>query len=121
MTEHKQVKEIRMPEMLLFASADIFGGGGQSILSVLYLIYLTNILNISPAWAGAVIMIAKAWDAISDPMMGAISDNTRSRFGRRKPYLVLGGGLLVLSMALLWLPIDFASGALRIAYVAMST
>ena len=54
----RESKELRMPELLLFASADIFGGGGQSILSVLYLVFLTNVLAIHPAWAGAVIMIA---------------------------------------------------------------
>jgi Na+/melibiose symporter-like transporter len=117
MEANKGTMELRTPELLLFASADIFGGGGQSILSVLYLVFLTNVLAIHPAWAGAVIMIAKGWDAISDPLMGAISDNTRSRFGRRKPYLVLGGALLVFSMALLWLPVRFESHAARVIYM----
>ena len=117
MQDNKGNTELRTPELLLFASADIFGGGGQSILSVLYLVFLTNILSIHPAWAGAVIMIAKGWDAISDPLMGALSDNTRGRFGRRKPYLVLGGLLLILSMALLWLPVRFESHAARVIYM----
>ena len=117
MQANKGSKELRMPELLLFASADIFGGGGQSILSVLYLVFLTNVLAIHPAWAGAVIMIAKGWDAISDPLMGAISDNTRSRFGRRRPYLVLGGLLLIFSMALLWLPVRFESHTARVIYM----
>ena len=117
MEAKKGTMELRTPELLLFASADIFGGGGQSILSVLYLVFLTNVLAIHPAWAGAVIMIAKGWDAISDPLMGAISDNTRSRFGRRKPYLVLGGALLVFSMALLWLPVRFESHTARVLYM----
>lgn len=46
-------------EKWLFASGDIYGGGAQSILSVLYLIFLTNILHINPAWAGAVVMVSK--------------------------------------------------------------
>ncbi len=120
MAHKEQSKELKGPELLLFSSADIFGGGGQSILSVLYLVFLTNVLNISPAWAGAVIMVAKAWDAVSDPLMGILSDNTRSRFGRRKPYLVLGGALLVVSMGLLWLPVDIPSPGLRVAYVTVT-
>ena len=120
MQTSKEARELRMPELLLFASADIFGGGGQSILSVLYLVYLTNILAIHPAWAGAVIMIAKGWDAISDPLMGIISDNTRSRFGRRKPYLVLGGLLLIFSMALLWMPVRFELHAARVLYMTFT-
>ena len=117
MEANRKTKELRMPELLLFAGADIFGGGGQSILSVLYLVFLTNVLAIHPAWAGAVIMIAKGWDAVSDPLMGVISDNTRSRFGRRKPYLVLGGLLLIFSMALLWLPVRFESHMARVLYM----
>ena len=51
--ENKQtVKELKTPELLLFAWADVFGGGGQAILSVLYLVFLTNVLHIQPAWAG---------------------------------------------------------------------
>lgn len=116
----KAVGELGRRELILFAWADVFGGGGQSILSVLYLVFLTNILHIEPAWAGAVVMISKAWDAVSDPLMGVLSDNTRSRMGRRRPYLVLGGALLVVSMALLWLPIGFSSHVARVAYVTAS-
>jgi len=52
------------------------------------LFYLTNVLGIEPALAGLVLLIPKLWDVISDPIMGAISDITRSRWGRRRPYLL---------------------------------
>ena len=45
-------KEISRKEIFLFALGDIYGGGGQSILSVIYLIFLTNIIRIDPVWAG---------------------------------------------------------------------
>ena len=35
-------------------------------------------------------MISKIWDAVNDPLMGMISDNTRSRIGRRRPFLLIG-------------------------------
>lgn len=120
MTHTQTGKDLKTPELLLFAWADVFGGGGQSILSVLYLVFLTNILQIHPAWAGAVVMISKGWDAVSDPMMGILSDNTRGRFGRRKPYLVLGGALLMVSMALLWLPVRFEAHWARVGYVTLT-
>lgn len=65
-------------------------------------------------------MVAKAWDAISAPLMGVISDNTRTRFGQRKPYLVTGGALLLVSMGLLWLPVRFESAILQIVYVTFT-
>ncbi len=52
------------------------------------LFYLTNILGIEPALAGLALLVPKLWDVISDPIMGAISDVTRSRWGRRRPYLL---------------------------------
>lgn len=52
------------------------------------LFFLTNILGVEPALAGLVLLLPKLWDVISDPIMGAISDITRSRWGRRRPYLL---------------------------------
>lgn len=119
MENKRDVKELKRPELLLFAWADVFGGA-QSVLAVLYLVFLTNILNISPAWAGVVVMISKVWDAVSDPMMGILSDNTRHALGRRRPYLILGGALLIVSLALLWLPVRFESHLARVLYVTLT-
>lgn len=110
-------REVSIKEKSIFASADLFGGGGQTIVAVIYLIFLTNVIGINPAWAGVVIMISKIWDAVSDPLMGVISDNTRSRFGRRKPYLFAGGIILIFSMALLWYPVTFGTEVGLIIYV----
>ncbi|MFH1853456.1 MAG: MFS transporter [Candidatus Neomarinimicrobiota bacterium] len=52
------------------------------------LFFLTNVLGVEPALAGLALLIPKLWDVISDPIMGAISDVTRSRWGRRRPYLL---------------------------------
>ena len=54
------------------------------------LFFLTNVLGVDPALAGTMLLFPKLWDVISDPIMGAISDVTRSRFGRRRVYLLYG-------------------------------
>jgi len=54
------------------------------------LFYLTQALDISPVWAGVAIFVPRLWDVITDPVMGAISDQTKSRMGRRRPYLLIG-------------------------------
>ena len=46
------------------------------------------------------------WDAFTDPVMGVISDNFRSKFGRRKPFIVLGGLLLIIAFSLLFMPVS---------------
>ncbi|MBI9084367.1 MAG: MFS transporter [Desulfobacterales bacterium] len=52
------------------------------------LFFLTDVLGVEPALAGLVLLIPKLWDVVSDPIMGGISDVTRSRMGRRRPYLL---------------------------------
>jgi GPH family glycoside/pentoside/hexuronide:cation symporter len=54
------------------------------------LFFMTNVVGIDPALAGMMLLFPKLWDVVSDPIMGAISDVTRSRFGRRRPYLLYG-------------------------------
>lgn len=54
------------------------------------LFFLTNVLGVNPALAGTMLLFPKLWDVISDPIMGAVSDVTRSRFGRRRVYLLYG-------------------------------
>lgn len=59
-------------------------------------------LGINPVWVSVAIFISRLWDAFTDPIMGSLSDNTRTRFGRRRPYMLaggIGGGLLFI---LLW-------------------
>lgn len=59
-------------------------------------------LNVAPSLLGIAVMIFRIWDAITDPIMGWISDRTEFRFGRRRPYIIGGaiaGGFL---FALLW-------------------
>jgi len=59
-------------------------------------------LGISPALLGLVTMLWRGWDAFSDPIMGNISDNARTRWGRRRPFIVLGAILAGLTMPLMW-------------------
>lgn len=60
--------------------------------------------GIAMAVASTIMMVAKFWDAITDPFMGFISDNTRGKWGRRKPYMFFGGISLFLCIFLVFLP-----------------
>lgn len=50
--------------------------------------YYTEICKIPPATVGTLLLLPRLWDAISDPLMGTISDRTRTRFGTYRPYLL---------------------------------
>ena len=53
--------------------------------------YATDFLGIAAASYGVIYFLSKIYDAVTDPLMGAVSDRTKSRAGRRRPYLVVGG------------------------------
>lgn len=78
-------------------------GGGVSMMSCVMLAYMTK-NGIAMAVASTIMMVAKFWDAITDPFMGFISDNTRGKWGRRKPYMFFGGISLFLCIFLVFLP-----------------
>jgi len=66
------------------------------------MLYYTDALGLKHADAGIAMAVAVFWDAITDPVMGHITDNTRSRFGRRHPYILLGGLAVVAAYVFLW-------------------
>ncbi len=59
--------------------------------NVMTLFFLVTVLHIEPWIAGAAITASKLYDAVTDPLMGSLSDRTRSRWGRRRPWLLVGG------------------------------
>lgn len=92
------------------------GEGAVSItmngISNFAMLFYTQVLGLSAAYAGIALSITVLWDAVTDPVMGHITDNTRSRFGRRHPYLLWGGLALAISFFFLWvLPGKFSSSS----------
>ena len=59
-------------------------------------------LGLSAFWLGAILIIPRLWDALSDPIIGHLSDNTRTRWGRRRPFLLIGGLLVAVSFVAIW-------------------
>jgi glycoside/pentoside/hexuronide:cation symporter, GPH family len=81
-----------------FGVADLGGNLFFTAMGFWSLNYLTDTVAIPAAAAGAAVMVGKLWDAVTDPAMGFISDRTRTRWGRRRPYLLFGAIPLFLSM-----------------------
>jgi GPH family glycoside/pentoside/hexuronide:cation symporter len=91
-------KKLSVGQMLGFGICDLGGNLFFTALGFWCLVYLTDTVGLSAALAGLAIMIGKFWDAVSDPLMGFLSDRTRSRWGRRRPYLLFGAIPLLLTM-----------------------
>nr|HPJ22849.1 MFS transporter [Clostridia bacterium] len=117
MSKLTDVKKLTKGEIITFGTGDLFGGGGQLVINFFYLIFLTDIVKLNPGLAGVVVLISRIWDAVSNPLMGLISDNTKSKFGRRRPYILLGSIGIVIAFIMLWWPVSFGSQAATFAYV----
>jgi GPH family glycoside/pentoside/hexuronide:cation symporter len=85
--------------------------------NALLLRFMTDFYGIGAGLAASLIAFSKIYDAFADAAMGFVSDRTQSRWGRRRPYLLLGGVLLAISILALFAPPQFASTGARETYM----
>ncbi len=76
--------------------------GKQTPKSFSYQVYNIELGVISPIMIGNILFLSRLIDAFTDPFMGNVSDKTKSRWGRRRPWIVLGSALSSLCFALMW-------------------
>ncbi|MEJ2103796.1 MAG: MFS transporter [Ignavibacteriaceae bacterium] len=101
--QHKTASKDRIPNGQKFAY-----GLGSIVNNLLggaigYMSIVLNVgLGINPALVGTLQAIPRFTDALTDPIMGYISDNTRSKYGRRRPYIFVGAIFVGLVFALMW-------------------
>lgn len=108
-------KQTPLRDIIAYATGD---GASSLIMNSIFgfsLLYFTKALGLDPKLAGIAMAAATLWDAITDPVMGHITDNTRSRFGRRHPYMLLGGIVSVFCCYAIWaVPLSMRTPDLRI-------
>jgi GPH family glycoside/pentoside/hexuronide:cation symporter len=103
---------------IAFASGDFaFNLYWQSI-SLYLLFYYTEAVGLSAAAGGLIYMVASIWDGLVDPLIGITADRTRTRWGRYRPYLLLGALPLALGFGLLYFRPPFEGPALIAAVMA---
>lgn len=103
----------------MYALGDVTVNTALSSMTLVYTSYfLVQVADLRPALAGLVPLIGRAVDAITDPLMGEISDRTRWRAGRRRPYFLLGALPFGTSFALLWVDLPTDSQLALFVYYA---
>ncbi|HSJ52642.1 MAG TPA: MFS transporter, partial [Anaerolineae bacterium] len=86
----------------------VFGSGDWSIASfgtlrqIFYAIFLTDVVGLEPRLASVAVLLGIVWDAVNDPLVGILSDRVRTRWGRRRPFLLLFAIPYGLGFVLLW-------------------
>ena len=97
------------------------GTNASEVLLRLYLlIFYTDVVGLEPALAGYATALAIIWDGFTDPLMGVISDRTRTRWGRRRPWIVLGGALLAICLYLVFTPPTLETQGGKFAFLLFS-
>ena len=95
-------KKLNFSTQLAYGIGELSGSLPSNILVFFFLFFLTDVAGLKPGIAGIIVMVGKISDAINDPLIGWLSDRTRSRLGRRYPWMILGSIPLGLSCFFLW-------------------
>lgn len=96
-------RKIKFHNLLAYGIGDLYGGGAFTLIGLYMIFFLTNTVGLSATMAGLVFGLGRVWDAITDPIMGYISDHTNSKYGRRRVYFLLGCIPAGLSLLPMWL------------------
>jgi GPH family glycoside/pentoside/hexuronide:cation symporter len=104
-----------------------FGAGGLALnystvaVQAIAMPFYQMTLNINPVSLGIVLALPRLWDAFTDPLMGKISDNFHSRWGRRRPFVMIGAILMALAFGMIWMvPTNWSEGP-QLAWLAITS
>jgi glycoside/pentoside/hexuronide:cation symporter, GPH family len=98
----KEAYKLSFPRKLAYGSASFVDSWAVWVPMSLAAPVLTIQYGIAPWIVSFLFMAFRFWDAITDPIMGWISDNTKSRWGRRRPYLFVGAIMVAISFPMMW-------------------
>jgi len=113
-------KKIPLWTKVVYGSGDFGYSMTNSIIAAYFLLFLTDVVGMSPAVAGIAILIGRTWDYINDPLIGNISDRTHSRWGRRRPFLLFGAVPFAITFAMLWYKPAFTDQTALAVYFALA-
>jgi len=98
------VAKVPLATIVTYSLPAIAFGFSGALVSLYFLKFATDVLLIAPASVGLAFSLSRFWDAFSDPIVGFLSDRTRSRLGRRRPWLLYGAVPFALISVALWSP-----------------
>lgn len=113
-------KKLPLWTKIIYGSGDFGYSMTNSIIAAYFLLFLTDVVGMSAATAGIAILIGRTWDYINDPLIGNLSDRTKTRWGRRRPFLLFGAVPFALTFAMLWYKPAFTDQTALAVYYALA-
>lgn len=111
------MEKLRMKEKVAYGLGDLSSNILFATINFYFMYFLIKIAGVSPFLTGIIFIIARVWDAVTDYLMGIITDRTKSRFGKRRVYLLFGAIPFGLIFVLMWLtPISGDVAILKFLY-----
>lgn len=102
-------ERVSVRDRLAYAAPAVAYGFYANFMIVYVMKYSTDVLLISASVVGALFGFARLWDTVSDPLMGHLSDRTRTRLGRRRPWILVGSMPLALFGVMIFTQPQFLS------------
>lgn len=93
---NNQLKRASKAAVICYSFGDLASQFVWTFVGSYLTIFYTDIVGLTPIAVSAIMMGARVWDAVNDPMMGAIAERTKSRFGRFRPYIAFGSPFLAI-------------------------
>ncbi len=127
----KSEDKIRFSQLAAYGTGGIIPIALFNIAGILVGLMGNISLGLSAFWLGAIMIVPRLWDALSDPIIGHLSDNTRTRWGRRRPFILIGGMAVAISFVVIWwipkgelvhswFPTDSGFQAFQLVYILIS-
>jgi GPH family glycoside/pentoside/hexuronide:cation symporter len=110
----------RLPRLtkFLYGISDFSFAFTDTAMQVLFAIFMTDVVGLKPIYAAVAVFVGRTWDYFNDPLFGFITDRTRTRWGRRRPYLLFGAIPFGFVFAMLWFKPPTDSPILLMLYYA---
>ena len=101
---------------MIYGAGDFGFSMNNSIITAFFSIFMVTVVGLAPGLVAIILLVGRSWDFVNDLLVGYLSDRTRTKWGRRRPFLLFGAIPFGLSFTLLWLSPDFGRAGLIIYY-----
>ena len=114
----EQTKRLSKITLLAYGLGDFASNLCWTFIGSYLSVFYTDVVGMAPAVASAIMLIAKIWDGVNDPMFGAIAERTNTKKGRFRPYIFYGAPILAVTSVLAFT--TFGTGTVAIIWAAVT-